>query len=136
MLFLNFAWSGVLKIVQNYFSRCLGSRELANKIVHQIDWNLIIPHFKYGVLTTFLSITFQILILEYRYCYFWILQRLGYWKMYKNTFQDVLEAEKAGKQKWVLFFETPCSTVYGGTLCSERTMPVLRFAWKGINIMI
>ena len=29
--------------------------------------------------------------------------------MYKNTFQDVLEAEKGAKQKWVLFFETPCS---------------------------
>ena len=28
LLFLNFAWSGVLKIVQNYFSRCLGSREI------------------------------------------------------------------------------------------------------------
>ena len=28
--------------------------------------------------------------------------------MYKNTFQDVLETEKGAKQKWVLFFETPC----------------------------
>ena len=45
---------------------------------------------------------------EYRFCYFWILQRLGCWKMYRNTFQDVLEAEKGAKQKWVLFFETPC----------------------------
>ena len=79
-----------------------------NKSGHHIDRNLIIPHFKYGVLTTFLSINFQMLILEYRYYNFWILQRLGYWKMYRNTFQDVLEAEKWAKQKWVLFFETPC----------------------------
>ena len=40
------------------------------KNVDQIDWNLIIPHFKYGFPTTFLSITFWILILEYRYCCF------------------------------------------------------------------
>ena len=26
--FLNFSWSGVLKILQNYISRCLGSREI------------------------------------------------------------------------------------------------------------
>ena len=26
--FLNFAWSGVLKIVQNYLSRCLGSQKI------------------------------------------------------------------------------------------------------------
>ena len=107
--FLNFAWSGVLKIVQNYLSRCLGSREIGkNWSAHQLDWNLNIPHFKYGVLTTFLPITFQFLILEYRYWYFSILQRLGYWKMYRNTFQDVLEAEEEAKQKWVLCFETPC----------------------------
>ena len=79
-------------------------RNWKNRSTHQIDWNPIIPHFQHGVLTTFLSITFQILILEYRYCYFWILQRLGYWKMYKHTFQDVLEAEKGAKQKWVLLF--------------------------------
>ena len=110
--FLNFAWSGVLKIVQNYLSRCLGSQEIGkNWSAHQLDWNLNIPHFKYGVLTTFLPITFQFLILEYRYWYFSILQRLSYWKMYRNTFQDVLEAEKEAKQKWVLFFETPCSFV-------------------------
>ena len=80
-----------------------------NKSAHQIDWNCIILSFKYGVLTTFFTITFQILILDYRYCYFLILQKLGCWKMYRNTFQDVLEAEKGAKQKWVLFFETPCS---------------------------
>ena len=69
--------------------------------------NIIISHFKYGVLTTFLSMIFLILILEYRNCYFWILQRLGCWKMYRNTFQDDLEAEKWAKPKWVLFLETP-----------------------------
>ena len=82
-------------------------RNLKNKSVHQIDWNLIIPHLKYGVLTTFLSVTFQILILEYRYCYFVFLQRLGCWKMYRNSFQDVLEAEKCEKQKLVLFLKHP-----------------------------
>ena len=42
-------------------------------------------------------------------CYSWILQRLGCWKTYRTSFQDVLEAEKWAKQKPVLFFETPCS---------------------------
>ena len=87
-------------------------RNWKNRSTHQIDWNPIIPHFKHGVPTTFLSITFQILFLEYRYCYFWILQRLGYWKMYRNTFQDVLEVEKWAKQKWILFFKTPCRIIY------------------------
>ena len=82
-------------------------RNWKNKSAHQIDVHH--PHIKYGFHTTFLSITFHILILEYRYCYFLILQRLGYWKMYRNTFEDVFETEKEAKQKWVLFFETPCS---------------------------
>ena len=75
---------------------------------HQIGWNLNTHCFMYGILTTFLSIAFPILILEWRYRYFWILQRLGCWKMYRTSFQDVSEANKWAKQKSVLFFETPC----------------------------
>ena len=44
-------------------------------------------------------------------CYSWILQRLGCWKTYRTSFQDVLEAEKWAKQKPVLFFETPCTFI-------------------------
>ena len=78
-------------------------RNWKNKMMHQIDWNLIIPNFKYGVLTTFLSRTFQILILRQTYCYLLILQKLGCWKMNRNIFQDILEAVKWTKQKWGFF---------------------------------
>ena len=110
LLFFNFVWCRLLKIVQNCSSSFLGRQWIGkNKSAYQIDWNYIIPSFKYGVLTTFLTITFQILILDNRHRYFWILQRLGCWKMYRDTFQEIFEAEKWVKQKWVLFFETPCS---------------------------
>ena len=53
-----------------------------------------------------MSITRSVTWYHFCYCYFWILQRLGCWKMFRPTFKDVLEAEKLGKQKWLL--ETPC----------------------------
>ena len=63
--FLDCAQAGVLITVQSPFLRCLGSHEnVNNKSVHQIIWNLKTHHFKYGVLTTFWSLIFLILILE------------------------------------------------------------------------
>ena len=55
-----------------------------------------------------------------KYCYCWNLQRLSCWKMYSTTFQDVLKVEKWAKQKWVLFFETPCTVhkIYDKNNCS------------------
>ena len=39
--------------------------------------------------------------------------------MYRHTFQDILEAEKGAKQKWVFFFKHPVvnrkTTANGGT---------------------
>ena len=70
ILFLDPPQAGLLKTVQNYFLWCLGSRKKGkNKGEHHIGWVLNTPYFKYGV---------QILILEWKYCYFWILQRLLY----------------------------------------------------------
>ena len=57
--FLDSAQAGVLKTAQNLFLKCLG-----NKSVHQITWNLITDHFKFGILTAFLSIALPTLILE------------------------------------------------------------------------
>ena len=42
--------------------------------------------------------------------------------MYRNTFQDVLEAEKGAKQKWVLFFETPRIKILSRNKVSRQVM--------------
>ena len=60
---------GVENCTKLFFKVSWKPRIWKNKSVHKINWNRIIPHFKYGVLTTFLSI-----------------QRLRCWKMYRTNF--------------------------------------------------
>ena len=48
---------------------------------------------------TILYTNSQILILEWKYCYFSILLELDCWKLHKTILQGVLEAEKLEKQK-------------------------------------
>ena len=79
------------KTVQNYFSRCYRSQEVG-KI--NVGIKLVEPP-----LLTIAKIVFAL-----HFC-----QSLltGPLKMYRTTFQKVLDAEKLSKQKWVLFLKPP-----------------------------
>ena len=107
LLFLNFTEAGLLKTVQNYLSGCHGSRKIG-KTKGRIKLN---ETSLFTILNMVLSLHFVNhffnFFIEYMCCYFWILHRLGCWKMYKTSFQDVLEAEKWAIQKPVLFFKRP-----------------------------
>ena len=62
--FLEFAQAGVLKTVHKlFFKGVLKPRKCKNKSGYQIIGNLKPHHFHYGILTTFFSMTFPILIL-------------------------------------------------------------------------
>ena len=63
--FLNCASTGGVKnCTKPIFRVSWKLRKCKNISVHQIIWYLKTHHFKYGILTTFLSIAFPILILE------------------------------------------------------------------------
>ena len=61
----------------------------------EIECNLVIMWYK----VTLLYINPPILILEWKYCFFYILLDVGWRKLYKTIFKGVLEAEKLKKQK-------------------------------------
>ena len=133
---------GRWKLYKTIFQSVLEAKKLVKQ---KYSSNWLKPHyshFKYGALIRFLSIILQILFLECRYYHLWILQRLGCLKMYRNTFQDVLEAEKGVKQKWILFFKHPVFSVqcmikckYASTFASMQVCHwILTFTFSKIPI--
>ena len=81
-------------------------RNWRKKIANWIDRKLVIHHFKYGVLTTFLLITFQMLILEYTYCFFFNFTKAGLLKNVQKHLSTCFRSWERGKTKVGTFFNT------------------------------
>ena len=84
-----------------YFYSSIKIGRFTDKIVAWFNWMTWLHFIKTKKLyqETVFRLLHQFLSWNKEYCHFWILHKLGCWKMYKNTFFAILEAEKSQKPK-------------------------------------
>ena len=84
-----------------YFYSSIKIGRFTDKIVAWFNWMTWLHFIKTKKLyqETVFRLLHQFLSWNKEYCHFWILHKLGCWKMYKNTFLGILEAEKSQKPK-------------------------------------